>query len=65
MARSPLTLSESDSIYGFHNYDTILSHLTSGKAGGLNILAPQRGSKQKPKTLVAVTPAKAGVQSFS
>jgi hypothetical protein len=44
--------------------DVTNSHHTSGKAGGLNILAPQRAHKQKPKTHAAVTPVKAGVQSF-
>ena len=33
---------------------------TSGRAGGLKTLAPQRGSKTKPKPLKAVSPAKAG-----
>jgi cobalt/nickel transport system ATP-binding protein len=39
-------------------------HNTSGKAGGLEILAPQRGLKTKSKPLRTVSPAEAGVQNF-
>ena len=31
--------------------ESIRSHLTSGRAGGLKILAPRRGSKTKTQTL--------------